>query len=90
MFAFVCKKKKKRKNYIYQCLYLPGSMFRMSLFQHIFQLEQFVVGVVRILLEPAGSGSTPPGVQALQVLEFSANNAFSQTHYPLQSPPVLR
>jgi len=30
------------------------------------QLEQFVVGVVRIFHDPAGSGSTPPGVQVLQ------------------------
>jgi len=31
-----------------------------------------------------------PGVQVLQGGECSANSAFSQTHYPLQSPPVLR
>ena len=35
-------------------------------------LEQAVVGVVRILHNPAGSGLTPPGVQVLQVGECSA------------------
>jgi len=46
--------------------------------------------VVRILHDPAGSGSTHPGVQVLQVGECSANSALSRTHCPLQSPPVLR
>ena len=53
------------------------------------QLEQSVVGVVRILHDPAGSGSAPPGVQVLQGGECSANSTFSRTHYSLQSLPVL-
>jgi len=53
-------------------------------------LEGFVVGVVRILHDPAGSGSTPPAVQVLQGGECSANSVLSRMHDPLQSPPVLR
>jgi len=36
-----------------------------------------VVGVVRMLYDPAGSGSTPPGVQLLQGGECSGNSALS-------------
>jgi len=45
---------------------------------------------VRIPHDPAGSGSTPPGIQVLQGGECPANSALSRTHHPLQSPPVLR
>jgi len=53
-------------------------------------MERVVVGVLRFLHDPAGSGSTPPGVQVLQGAEYSANSALSRKHHPLQSPPILR
>ena len=54
------------------------------------QLEQSVVGVVRILHNLTGSGSAPPGVQVLQGGECGSSSAFGRTHYSLQSPPILR
>jgi len=38
-----------------------------------------------MLHDPAGSGSTSPGVQVLQGGECGANSALSRTNYPLQS-----
>jgi len=54
------------------------------------QLEQLIVWVVRILHDPAGSSLTPHRLQVLQGGERGANNAFSQMHHHLQSPPFLR
>jgi len=62
-----CKKK--------QCFSL--SVLAAWLWRHLpdQQLEQIVV--MRILHDPAGSGSTPPGVQVLQSGECSANRVGS-------------
>jgi len=53
-------------------------MILQALFPHLLEYRPF--RVARILHDPAGSGSTPPGVQVLQGGECSANRQTSPGH----------